>query len=329
MSEPEDTGRTVGRGLRGLVRLVVGLALLGVLLYYVPWSRIVGHIGSASLGPLLMILILVFAGILVSSLKLQILLRTKAPGITLGTVVQAYYFGTFFNNFLPTSVGGDVVKVARLRDAGVPLGHATAATIVERGSGVAVALALAAAVALGWGGFFERLDLTALRGPLAALGIGPFFLVVVLYPLWRSRIKPFLKTRRDTRVLGTAYRIISGFYVFRNNPAVLLQAVGLSCLFYLLMGASLMLVSGSVGGAVGPGEAMGIVPLRTLPGMLPVSVGGLGVREGVITYCLAGVGLGAGRAAAAALLLRFLGWMHSACGGLLYLLDQPRRSDAK
>ena len=67
-------------------------------------------------------------------------------------------------------------------------------------------------------------------------------------------------------------------------------------------------------------RAAGIVPIIKVPEMLPISLGGLGVREGATTYCLSRLGPSPAQAAAVALILRFFVWAHSALGGCAYAL---------
>ena len=63
--------------------------------------------------------------------------------------------------------------------------------------------------------------------------------------------------------------------------------------------------------------------------MLPVAPGALGVREGALAWCVAGVGATAAQAASVALLLRMLTWVHSALGGCAYALVRRRRAAAR
>lgn len=304
------------------VRPVVALGLLGVLFRLVSLDSIVVHLRAARPWPLAVAFLVTFAGILVSSLKLWILIRTAYPEVSFLGVLRAYYVGTFFNNFLPTSVGGDVLKINELRSQGVPVRHGTASVVVERATGISVVLALAAVVPLVGGGLFDKLGLQPLRWVLAAIGIGFFIVLGASYALWRTKVKAFLMKSRGTVVTWVA----ESFYAFRDSRVALAWAFGLSVLFYALIAAGLVVAARAVGAVVSPAEAVGITPIRKLPEMLP-SVGALGVREGAITYCLAHLDPTAAQAAAVALLLRLLTWIHSAIGGCVYALGGKRAGE--
>lgn len=319
---------------------MVGIALLAILLHIVSVRSVLQELKAARPSLLALALVVVFGGMLTSALKLWLLLRTSVPDVPLLGVLHAYYVGLFFNNFLPTSVGGDVVKVAGLRRIGVPAGHGAACVVVERGTGLLVVMALAAAVGLGWPGLFDRLDLRAARWPMAALGLGAFTALAVAYGLWRGRLKAFLKSRQERPILGRLYRVISAFYVFRDRPATTMGALGLSVIFYALGAANIVIVARAVGVDLPLGLAVGIQPFVKIPEMLPVSPGALGVREGAMAWCLVGVGATATQAASAAqvtsaaqaasvaLLLRILTWAHSGLGGCAYALARRRARPA-
>jgi len=325
MSNPPaaESAHTGGRGAsRGIVlrvaRVAVAAGLLAALLWVVPAGEVARALCRARLLPLLLSVLLVFAAMLLSALKLWLLVQVGFPRAGLGAVLRAYYIGAFFNNFLPTSIGGDAVKLHELCRAGVPLRHAAASIVVERSSGLLVVLVLGAVVSLGFGGLLGRLKLEVLRWPLAAAGVAALVAPALLYLTWRARAKSFLRARRERRPWGWLYSTAEGFFVFRNRPRVVLCAIGLSAAFYGLIALNMAVVAYALGKTISPWEAVGILPLRTLPDLLPVSVGSLGVREGAIAYCLSGLGLEPVRAAAVALALRMVGWAHSAVGGILF-----------
>ncbi len=313
-----DCGRKgVGKAF-GYVRVLVATGLLCLLLWLIPVGQVAGHAAAARPNLMALAVAIGFATICVSAIKLWLLLRVRGCRPTLLATLRAYYVGTFFNNFLPTSVGGDVVKVAELRSAGVEPSDGAPAVVVERASGVAVVMGLALAVALGAPGLFRQLGLGPARRPVAAIAGAALVMPVVLYALWLRGLKDWLKGRRESRLWGSLYSVVESFYVYKDRPAAVIAAVGLSAVFYALLAANIALVATAVGAPVGWQQAAGIVPLVKIPEMMPVSVGALGVREGAMSYCVARLGAEPARAAAVALILRLITWLNSAVGGLAY-----------
>lgn len=329
LGEVQDTGSPDAKGrvrsLLGLLRVAVAVLLLVVLFRLVPPGEAVAQITAASPAPLVLSVLVAVVMMLVSAVKLWVLVRTRSPDAALWGVVRAYYVGAFFNNFLPTSIGGDVVKVHEVRALGVPLGHASASVVVERGTGVMVVLALAAVVPLAWGDLFVRLGLEPVRWPLAALGFGSLALFGLVYLLWRWGLQALLKRRAEHKVARAIRSVAESFLAFGDRPSALVWAVALSAIFYALTAVSILLVAQAVDARIGAAEAVGIVPLVKVPEMMPVSVGALGVREGAMSYCVARLGAGPARAAAVALILRLITWLNSAVGGLAYAMAPRRR----
>jgi len=316
-----DRLRTALRWLRP----VVGIGLLAALFTVVPVGKVLSGIAGARPGPLLLAVMVSALLRVLIWLRLWLLVRTGAPGARPLTVLRATYVGTFFNNFLPTGHGGDVLKVAEMHREDLPLGHATASVVAERGLSVLVPLALAVVVAAGYGELFALLDLEALRWPVFAVAAGLLLALMLSYLLWRARLKALLKSRRDGRMLGKLYRAIESFYVFRNNPATVAGVLALSALIYLFMAVNLVALVWAVGGAFPLRDSVAIIPIRKFGDALPISVGSLGVREGILTYCLSRLGLTASQGASAALLLRMLNLVHSAIGGCVYVLWKRER----
>lgn len=294
------------------------MLLLVVLFRLVPLDEAVAQIAAASPAPLIVALLVAVVMTLVSAVKLWVLVRTRSPRASLYGVIRAYYVGAFFNNFLPTSIGGDVMKAHEVRALGVPLGHAGASVVVERGTGVMVVLALAAAVPLAWGGLFVTLGLEPVRWPLAAFGFGSLALLGIVYLLWRWGLRAFLERRAGRRAARAIHSVVQSFFAFGDRPSALAWAVVLSVVFYALTAVSIVLVAQAVEARVGAAEAVGIMPLVKVPEMMPVSVGALGVREGAMSYCVARLGAGPAKAAAVALILRLITWLNSAVGGFAY-----------
>ena len=174
-------------------------------------------------------------------------------------------------------------------------------------------------MALAWSGLLERLGLSPARWPMAAVCVGFFVALGVVYALWRGRLKGWLKSRRSGSLLGRLYGFLESFYLFRNNPGVVLWALALSALFFVAGAVNVALACSALGAPVGLAESAGVYPMVRLAEMLPISLGGLGVREGALTWGLAHLGPTAAQAAGAALVLRFANWALSAAGGLLYI----------
>ena len=105
-----------------------------------------------------------------------------------------------------------------------------------------------------------------------------------------------------------------------------MAALALSLLFYGLTALCMHLAVRAVGGGAPLAQVAAASVVARLPELVPISLGGLGVREGAQTYCLAQLDLSVARAAAAALLLRVAIWFHAAVGGCVFALSRGDRT---
>src|SRR5262245_9470151 len=128
------------------LKLTLGVALIGLLGWLVDWPgalRILRHT-EATLALVAMV-VLVLA-LVVSTLKWQRLASAVCGPLPFPPLLRAYWIGTFLSNYLPSNVGGDVVRVLVLR-ALAPLAPLAGSVLAERLTGV-TALALISAVCL-------------------------------------------------------------------------------------------------------------------------------------------------------------------------------------
>ncbi|MFQ6059554.1 MAG: lysylphosphatidylglycerol synthase transmembrane domain-containing protein, partial [Anaerolineae bacterium] len=94
-----------------MARAGVSLALMGVILYRMDLSEFVGLMRGADARFLALAAGLVIVGLVLGAYRWQRLLRALGIPVPLRTLVSSYFVGLFFNNFLPTSMGGDVVRI--------------------------------------------------------------------------------------------------------------------------------------------------------------------------------------------------------------------------
>ena len=97
-----------------ILKIVISLVLLIGIIYFVGPTRIYNVLKTVDLGYFIIVIFIGMLCILVSALKWQLLLRAKGERMNFLVVLGLYYIGMFFNTFLPTSVGGDLVKAYKM-----------------------------------------------------------------------------------------------------------------------------------------------------------------------------------------------------------------------
>jgi uncharacterized membrane protein YbhN (UPF0104 family) len=283
-SEPQfSTGRTI---LTLAVKVIVSVVLLWLLFRRTDVERLWVQARSASLMWLAVALGLYFVMILASVWRWGQLLSAQHVSVPRTKLVASYLVATFFNNFLPSNIGGDVV---RIRDTVGPARSRMLATIIvliDRALGLIGLLAVAAvgstvALALGTGGAMPVRPLLIWAGLAMMLGS---FVTAVVAPTLVTRLFHPLRLVHRQWIDARLERLTVALGKFRASPgalfngfvgAVIVQAVLVG--FYAAIASSLHIPISSAHLAV-------LVPVSFLVQMLPVSVNGFGVREATFSY---------------------------------------------
>jgi len=309
-----------------LVKIVVSAGLMTVLLAKTDLATLWSHVRSASLLWLAAALVLYLAMILISAWRWHLLLDTQGLNIGRMWLVDSYLVATFFNNFLPSNIGGDVI---RIRDTSGHTGSKTIATTVvlmDRGLGllglflVAAAGASAASAVGGHGPVWASLLWLAFAVALLVASAAVFLpasVAIVLKPL--RLIHQEWVGERINRLIGTLKR-------FRTQPGSLLSCFGGAILVQAVLVAFYFAVARSMGIEVPVSDLAVIVPVSFVVQMLPVSLNGLGVREATFKLYFAQIGLSAASALAVSLMGAAMVMLFSLSGAAAYLLRGSKRS---
>jgi uncharacterized membrane protein YbhN (UPF0104 family) len=303
------------------LRLACSLALLGLLAWRTNWHQVADAFAHLRWG-LWLLAALVYAGMqVVSSLRWQWLARPLGFAEPLRRFLAFYYVGMFFNLVLPTSVGGDVVRAWYLAGGPGRRLDAFLSVFVERLSGLLVLLAIActaAAVcplALPWWVPWSVWGLTA-----AGLLSVPALLCLARLPCPSARLQgPHARLVRFAGQLTAAGRLYLG------RPRLLLGTTLLSAVVQAGNIAVVWLIGLAVGARVPEAYYWIVVPLVTILTLLPVSLNGMGIREGAMVTLLGPLGVGSGTALSLAFLWFAAVSAVSLTGVVFYLLGDRQR----
>lgn len=217
-------------------------------------------------------------GLLISAHRWRILARAQGDDVPLLFLIKSYLVAMFFNNFLPTRFGGDVVRIWDGSKYSKSLVKSSAIVLVDRATGIIVLFLFALTAAL------FRLDMAgrvpviwaALILGLAGLaGLAFFFLPV--FGRWlqkfpaRGVLKKIQQKAIDFRTTIIAYKKKPVEFARASAWAVVLQLNVI--LFYFLIGRALHLTIPLL-------DYFIFIPLVLLIQIIPITINGLGLREG-------------------------------------------------
>lgn len=229
--------------------------------------------------------------------------------------------GMFVSNFLPSTVGGDVLRVTRLSAANGQRHTSVASVVVERLTGFFVLpfislVALVGNPTLLHLGQASRLALTISLGTLAALAA---ILVLVANPRVAERFEG-----RSWLAFVTSVHL--GLVRLRREPAVALSVLVSALAYQLTMVAGAWMAGHALGLHVGWSAMMAFIPVVAVAQVLPLSVSGLGLREGALVLLLVPLGVASGQAVALGLVLYGMNMVVSLLGAPAFAVgSRPAR----
>jgi uncharacterized membrane protein YbhN (UPF0104 family) len=302
----------------GLIKAAVSVGLLYVLFSRVDFTRLLTDARQASPFWLAGALLLYFLMILASAWRWNLLLRAQHVELPYRFLTSSFLVATFFNNFLPSNIGGDVIRITDTAPHARSRTLATTVVLIDRGIGL-LGLALMAATGAS---LMHRLSV----GPVgpgvlwAGFGLGAVIATpALLMPEAATKLLAPLRIFHAEWVDARLAKLTFALTKFKETPkalagcfagAVIVQ--GVLVLFYLA-------IARSMGIPIGFSELAVIVPVSFIVQMVPLSVNGFGVREATFGFYFTHLGL----PLESALLVSFMGaaliMMFSLSGGVVYL----------
>ena len=291
MNTPDSTAPPGPRSRWSLIaKIVISTALLALLFSRIDLTRLGSYAHRASVVWLAAALSVYLVSIGMSAWRWELLLAAQQIVVRWRTLVVSYLVATFFNNFLPSNIGGDVIRIA---DTVKPTGSRTLATTVVLVDRIIGLMALALVAALG-----TTAAHMPSAGPIGAValwgGLGVVTAACAPALIRPDSLQWFLRPLRlihaewiDARV----QHLTTAFEKFRARPVALLAcfiaAIGVQVTLVMFYAA----VAHSMNIPISALNLATIVPISFIVQMLPVSINGFGLREATFGFYFTRLGL--------------------------------------
>jgi hypothetical protein len=309
-------------------KAVVSIALIWYLLSTTEFSAVFASLTSASPFWLLLSFVTLILGKIITSYRWQVLLKAQDIDIPLRFLIGSVFVGQFFNSFLPTTIGGDAMRAYDTASMSKDSTKSVVSVFADRLVGV-FALALLALLALVIG-YISGQDVSFYVVPVLLL----FFLCSLgILLIFNARLLGFLdnllrllRLNKVANKLEEAYKSIN---ILKKEPGVLAIAFLASLVlqinvifFYYFIGVSLDLGVSFLYFAM-------IVPVALVVLLVPFSINGIGIREGIFVYLLTGLGVQTKDAIALSWISFGLILTQGIIGGIIFALRGIRLNEIK
>jgi len=300
--------------LFNVLKIVVSAGLMIYLLVFqVDLGELWHVVRQARWGYLIAAAVLMIVGTALRAVRWQVLLQALDIKVPLRRLTYLYFVGAFFNIFLPTGLGGDAVRMAELAHSTRRAPEAVGTTLVDRATGLWV-LFMLALLALPFS--YTLLP----QGWVPIITLGTLGGVVGGWVVMGTPLVPWL----GSKVHLPGQEKLERFY--RSVSQLGYWALGKACAVSLIFDVLLILFNVLIAYGLDVEQPLGVfllfTPIISFSLALPISIGGLGVREQ--TYVLLFGSLGVSDATAAAMSLTnyvLTNLVVGLLGGVLYAIE--------
>lgn len=303
------------------LRLGCTFLLLFVLLKSVPWPEFLRQLSQLDRGGLLIGVIIGFYGVVVSSYQWQYLLDAERIHMDLKRLIDLYLIGIAFNHFLPTGMGGDVVKVYYVGKERLNTSGAASSVVMSRVTGFFAMTLVSLPTLLFWHALVTRQIIMGYTFSCLAFSslLLLAFLTVTIFP----RIVPvkWLQKRVVASLLsmGTALRESVG------RPRSMCQATAFGVLYHIGYILNFYVYALLLHITVPLAFYLVAIPFVSLIAILPFSINGFGLREGAFVLIFSTVHVPIPTATLLILLMDIQVLLFGLIGGGIYLISGGRK----
>lgn len=272
--------------LKLLLRVVVSAALLAYLLTVTIPAEDLGKILTVFLTAdpfnLLLALLCVLADRFLSAWKWMLLLRVREPDLPLLPVVKIFFISTFIGYFLPASVGGDAIRAFSLSRINRDLAGSATSVVIDRAYGVFGLMAISSiALIPAIGAYVSPTDAAVIWALTAAALAGVVLISSRTAYRWFTSIA---RLRKGGLIRSKLTKLVNASSEYAGRKRVLVRVFSYSMVVQVLR----VLLGVYCGAALGLEVDLSIyfiaMPIVAVVTLLPISVGGFGVREAAFIY---------------------------------------------
>ena len=296
-------------------KLAVSVALISWVLNGIDFKEVLARIGDARahwVGFAVLFFILI---VILGTARWRLVLKSLSVDLPATTALRLFLIGMFFNQTLPSSIGGDAMRVFYLWRTGISAQTATNSVLLDRIIGLIILIIATTAI--------TPLLVAKLDNPIAATG-----LIAVLAGGWCAVImlfvfnNPLTRRFRHIRIVGFAILLSRDTVALCLRPAIAIPTLILSVAIH----AATIAIAWSLDHALGGDAGFLIYVVAMTPTILlisiPISIAGWGVREQTLIILLGALGIGATQAVSVSILFGIILLVGGLPGGLLWLVTR-------
>lgn len=304
-------------------RIGISAALIIFLFEQVDKKSLFGIVKNADKGFLILAFCVFSINYFLSLLRWEMLLKAVKIHLPFKRIIISYAGGLFFNLFLPSTIGGDFMRSIDLASHTKKPKEIVATVFLDRLSGY-IGLVVLTLVSLSFGWKLVS-DKSILLAVIIICTVLTTVLMVLFNTFLYARINKFLKTPNASKIRDAIKSIHEEIHIFRNRKKVIFYNLLVSILIQSVGPVTFFIIARAIGLKVDLVYFFIFLPIIGAITLLPISIGGLGLRDATTIFFFAKVGASRDLAFAMSLLNFSFILLSGAIGGLIYALTLHTR----
>ena len=293
-------------------------------------SKVFAELKTVNMLPVIGFFCLMFINTMLSSWKWKILLNADGISVPYKTLLTSYLSATFFNMFLPSSIGGDVYRIAHIGRYSDKRTNSAASVFADRLSGFFIVIVYGlAATLIGMKLHPELTEHPWIAERPEALWLLPLAFAGMLFMIWALFQQKLLRWGLGLfklEKIGIFRKImdqfLDSFSAYKNKKRTIVAIVLISMIFQFNMIICWWLLNVALSIHLSPIYFAMFVPILILIEAVPFSVGGVGPREAGCEVLFMIAGATQEQSLAMGLLYSGLAILYCLSGGVVYLINR-------
>ena len=299
------------------VKAIVTGGLIWIVIRTQDIAGIVKQISEISILSVLFALLLIVGQIILSAKRWIVIMLIFGNALSYPKSLRIYFEGLFFNQALPSTVGGDAVRMYRVVKAGLPVTAGINGVLLDRIAGLFALLGIVL-VTQPW--LYARVSDMSARWVFAIViifGVSGIFLLMFC--------RYFPDRLLQLRFFGGIADLSNGVWALMKDARDAFVVIGLSVVGHLMIVTAIFILSQDLSLSVSWLDCLILVPGVMLISAVPISIGGWGVREGVMITAMGLVGAPASGSLSLSLVFGIIMIVIGLFGGVFWLVNSDRR----
>jgi len=309
------------RKLINILKICIAVGIIYILIQLSDLNQVRNILAQTNLIYLPIIAFLVLIDRFLMSYKWAMLLKSRGVNLKSKDALHITLVSNFVGSFLPVTAGTDLVKIARTRIAGVNAFKVTASIFMERLLGL-ISVTIVAIGGISYlliTGKYEFIEFYYFSWIIFFISISCF--IITTKKKISKRMNKRFKKYAKYKIINLLLNAYSEYSEIGSKSVIISLFLLMSVVEHLIL--CLMHVAGAmaIGMSVPYYIFFAIVPISSLLGLLPISIGGLGVTEGLLVFLLSLANVHATESFTLSIFMRATSLFVIVPGGILFLID--------